>query len=491
MDNKFKVSLYIRVSTGRQAQEGDSLEEQEKELKKFCEYKNYLIHKTHIERGRSAKDTNRPEYQKLLTDIRDKKINAIVVKKLDRLSRSLMDFEEFMKVALDNEVEFISLKENFDTTNAMGKAMLRVALVFAQLEREQTSERVIDVMAFRAEQGLYNGGTPPYGYDVINKELVPHKQEKKIIEMIFNNFLETTSTASIARELNAIGIKNRNGLLWDKRRIEYILKNQIYTGQIKWNNQLFDSVHQPLITKDVFDKVINIFKDNKSLGVKSVIGGVLKGFIYCGCCNNPLTSNYTRKKNKTYHFYRCISTLTPQNRRRYHCVGGYYNMQEVERKVYEKILNCGSEESLLAIKHELEHDNNIIEKQITAFNNELNLQEVKLETIKNKKEKYLDSLIASDLKKNERKMVNEKIEEFSLEEKQLKANIYRLQFDVSNKAQAIQTIDQLKEELIFFKFNYTELSIIEMSQWLKRNIEAIIYSDKEVIIRFKIIKVVR
>lgn len=198
MDNKFKVSLYIRVSTGRQAKEGDSLEEQEKELKKYCEYKNYLIHKIHIERGRSAKDTNRPEYQKMLNDVKEKSINAVVVKKLDRLSRSLLDFEEFMRTAQDNEVEFISLKENFDTTNAMGKAMLRVALVFAQLEREQTSERVTDVMTFRAEQGLYNGGNIPYGYDLINKELVPHKQDKKIVERLFDKFIETKSTAMVA-----------------------------------------------------------------------------------------------------------------------------------------------------------------------------------------------------------------------------------------------------------------------------------------------------
>jgi DNA invertase Pin-like site-specific DNA recombinase len=209
MDNKFKVSQYIRVSTGRQAREGDSLEEQENELKKYCEYKNYLVHKVHIERGRSAKDTNRPEYQKLLQDIKDRKIKAVLVKKLDRLSRSLLDFEEFMKIAQENYVEFISLKENFDTTTAMGKAMLRVALVFAQLEREQTSERVSDIMIYRAEQGLYNGGGIPYGYDVINKELVPHKQEKKALELIFNKFLETKSTSAVTKELNLMGIRKR------------------------------------------------------------------------------------------------------------------------------------------------------------------------------------------------------------------------------------------------------------------------------------------
>src|SRR6056300_1498111 len=152
----FVVDLYIRVSTDRQAKEGDSLEEQESELKKFCDYRNFKIHKVFIERGKSGGNTNRPEYKKLVKDIEAGKINAVVVKKLDRLSRSLLDFEQLTVKRHAHDVGFISLRENFDTTTAMGKAMLRVALVFAQLEREQTAERIKDVFAWRSEQGLYN-----------------------------------------------------------------------------------------------------------------------------------------------------------------------------------------------------------------------------------------------------------------------------------------------------------------------------------------------
>lgn len=151
---QFPVSLYIRVSTDRQAKKGDSLEEQESELKKFCDYRNFQIRKIFIERGKFGGNTNRPEYQKLVKDIKSGKIKAIVVKKLDRLSRSLLDFEALMLKMQENNVEFMSLRENFDTTMAMGKAMLRVALVFAQLKREQTAERIKDVIAYRASQGL-------------------------------------------------------------------------------------------------------------------------------------------------------------------------------------------------------------------------------------------------------------------------------------------------------------------------------------------------
>ena len=167
MSDLFKVALYIRVSTERQANEGDSLEEQETELKKYCDFRKFEIHQLYIERGKSGGNTNRPEYQKLVKDIKQKAISAVVVKKLDRLSRSLLDFEQLMNLMNENDVEFISIKENFDTTTAMGKAMLRVALVFAQLEREQTSERIADVMGHRASQGIYNGGIRPLGYTAV------------------------------------------------------------------------------------------------------------------------------------------------------------------------------------------------------------------------------------------------------------------------------------------------------------------------------------
>ncbi len=260
-EEKFMVDLYIRVSTDRQAKEGDSLEEQESELRKFCEYRHFQIHKVFVERGKSGGNTNRPEYQKLVKDIEAKKINAVVVKKLDRLSRSLMDFEQLMIKLQAQDVGFISLRENFDTTMAMGKAMLRVALVFAQLEREQTAERIKDVFAWRAEQGLYNGGTRPFGYDSVSSELIPHKQEKQAIQFMFKTFLETKSTTIVAKECNAAGHRNRASSLWDKRQVHKLLNHPVYAGKIRWNGIISQGVHQPLVTEETFQKAQVIFQE--------------------------------------------------------------------------------------------------------------------------------------------------------------------------------------------------------------------------------------
>jgi len=483
MQDKLKVSTYIRVSTGRQAREGDSLEEQESELKKFCEYKNYLVHKMHIERGRSAKDTNRPEYQKLLEEIKEKKINAVVVKKLDRLSRSLLDFEDFMRIAQENDVEFISLKENFDTTNAMGKAMLRIALVFAQLEREQNSERVVDVMTYRAEQGLFNGGTNPFGYDIVNKELLPHKQERKVIELMFNKFIETKSTALVARELNVQGQTNRNGKTWKKNQIDYMLRNPIYIGKIQWNNSIYNGIHQAIISEAMFNEVQEIFNNRKYHRESKIIQGLLRGLLYCGNCNSLMNPNYTRKKNhKEYYYYRC--NPSPENK---DCPNNYLRMDEANEKVMNVILEFASTKSLKKLQAEIENKNAEIYQRVNvieALINELNL---KLKAIRTKKEKYLDSLVANNFSSQERRTINSKIEEYTIEEKRTSGELYKQELELSQKKDNLLSIDEFKKEVIYLKVNFKELNNHQLREWLLRNVKAITYNKSNIEVKFKFI----
>jgi site-specific DNA recombinase len=485
MDNKFKVSLYIRVSTGRQAKEGDSLEEQESELKKFCEYKKYPIHKIHIERGRSAKNTNRPEYQKLLADIKDQKINAVVVKKLDRLSRSLLDFEEFMRIAQKHDVEFISIKENFDTTNAMGKAMLRVALVFAQLEREQTAERIKDVFAFRTEQGLRNGATVPYGYDSINKELIPHKKERKVIEFIFDKFIETKSTTIVTQELNTIGFSKRTGALWDKQRVDYMLRNIIYTGKIRWNGILHQGVHQPLITESKFQQVQEIINENPFISPRNKVTGLLKGLLFCGYCANKLSPNYAKKKNgNIYYYYRCSTTFNPE-RESLKCKGQYISFTEMHANILVKLLEYANEEFLNALQVKISKHNAYIEKDITLLKAALDELAQSLKNIKKKKEQYLDSLISGIFSKEERIRINDKIDEFSLDEKHIQADVYKQDYALKEKQETLKSIEPFKQNIIKLKVNHAEMSEQIMRDWLIANVSKIIVTKETLDIEFK------
>jgi site-specific DNA recombinase len=489
MENIFKVSLYIRVSTEKQL-EGDSLEEQESELKKFCEYKKYLIHKIHIERGQSAKDTNRVEYQKLLADIKNKKINAIIVKKLDRLSRSLLDFEEFMRTAQEFNVEFISLRENFDTTNAIGKAMLRVALVFAQLEREQTAERISDVMTYRASQGLFNGGIVPYGYDVINKELIPHKQEKKFIQLMFNKFIETKSTTKVERELQSLGAKTRQGLVLERRTIQKMLCNTIYIGKIRWKNNVYLGVHQHLVTEDIFNKVQTIFQTRCCVRDSKLIKGLLRGLLFCGVCKSAMTPNYTKKKNgKIYFYYRCVSTLNVITNKG--CKNKYLKMEKANQSIIDKLLEFSTETKLAEMEQEINNKNLKTQKEISVLNTELSGLESHLKDIKTKKDRYLDSLVSNNFAGQERTAINNKIEEFTLEEKQIKGNIYKSQLELSKKQSELISFEKFKEEIIFFKINQCNFTEKELENWLKKNIKRIYYSESNIRFEFDIFNSLR
>ncbi len=141
MEKFKKCGLYIRVSTERQAAEGESLDEQEERLREFCRVRNWKVVKVYREEGRSAKDTNRPAFKELLRDIESGLIDTLIVKKLDRLSRSIVDFEKIYNFLQNHHVDLVSLHENFDTTTAIGRAVVRIVMVFAQLEREQTAEK--------------------------------------------------------------------------------------------------------------------------------------------------------------------------------------------------------------------------------------------------------------------------------------------------------------------------------------------------------------
>ena len=480
------VGLYIRVSTDRQANEGDSLDEQEKELRKYCDYRNFRIHKLYIERGKSGGNTNRPEYKAIIRDIEAGKISAVVVKKLDRLSRSLLDFEALMVTLQTHNVDFISLREQFDTTTAMGKAMLRVALVFAQLEREQTSERIKDVFAFRAEQGLYNGGVRPFGYDCLSSELVPHKQERKVVEFIFDTFLQTESTTRTSTLCNATGFRLRNGQLWDARQVHKMLTRPIYKGFVKWNDQLFQGIHQPLVTPSKWDKVQTIFVLRSSDVEKSRVKGMLLGVFRCGNCHNPLMPSYTIKKNgKKYYYYRCKSTFNSLSDS---CKGRYLAMDTAHQQVTLELLSYAQDQMLANIQKRIEGHNSELDIQLNTAKTEFQRITDKLQAIQAKRETYLDSLISGSFSPSERTKINRKITEFEQEEKQLDAVIWQQELAISEIKDLYLTLKPFKEAILRFKINHTEFSDKDWMKWLSQNVTTIDYSTGDYSIIFKALK---
>lgn len=485
--NKFVVDLYIRVSTDRQANEGDSLEEQEKELKKYCEFRGFQIHAVYIERGKSGGNTNRPEYQNLLKDIEAKKINAVVVKKIDRLSRSLLDFEAFMKLCQEKDVEFISIKDSFDTTNALGKAMLRIALIFAQLEREQTSERLIDVFLHRASKGLYNGGTRPFGYTSVNKELVPYPKERECVELMFGKFIDLKSTTQVAKLLNETGYRNRSNKLWDKREIQKILQRPIYKGTVQWQGNLYQGIHQPIITEKRFEQAQNIFKEQRYSSERNTNAAFLQKLVTCGFCQSPMTPSHSLNRfKKKYFYYRCTSTQNSEKDRSA-CQFKYVAFHLLDSWVKEILLSLSSESQFIALENKVLKHNQAIDQECQTIKSEINLLEHSLQTLKNKKEKYLDSLISAQFLSSERKIINDKIAELDLEEKQLKGKMYKQQFELNQKSEEQIDLTNLKRGLIRFKIEHEILDFEAQKALYTSLIENIIYAPEKLIIKLKLL----
>jgi len=484
---KLTVDLYIRVSTGRQAKEGDSLEEQESELKKFCDYRGFKIHKIYIEKGKSGGSTNRPEYQALLKDVEVKKINAVVVKKIDRLSRSLLDFEAFMKLLQDNNIEFISIKESFDTTTAMGKAMLRVALVFAQLEREQNSERTVDVMHFRATQGFHNGGITPFGYTTVNKELVSFKKEKEIVEYIFDKFLELKSTTAVTKLLNESNIAYRNNKPWLDTKIHVLLQNPIYIGNVRWKKNVYPGIHPPIISVKKFDDVQAIFNSRRYLNQKGKTNAILQRLLYCGYCSSPMTPSYAFNRHKQkYFYYRCTSTHHGKHKR-ITCNFKYTSLPDLEKRVLNLLLSLSEETQFKPLENRILKFNQDIFDEETKIKQKIAQLKQSLDELKLKKDRYLDSLISGQYLSIERKRINEKIEELELEEKQLKAQMMKAEFEFTEKSDEKINLSQFKKSLIMFKTNQDTLTPPEFKTFLNTTIKEIHYFPDKLLITFRLL----
>ncbi|MFH1904450.1 MAG: recombinase family protein [bacterium] len=208
--------LYARVSTERQSEVKDgSLDTQISRLKNYISFRSpssskelWKATKVYREEGKSGKNTDRPELQNLISDIKSGKINAVLCTKLDRISRSLIDFYKLVELFEKHHVEFISLEESFDTSAPMGKTMLKITLVFAELEREQTSKRTKDKMQWRAEQGLWNGGQV-LGYDLVDKKLAINPKEAKLVKLMFEKYLELGSVLKVVEWLNKHGYRTK------------------------------------------------------------------------------------------------------------------------------------------------------------------------------------------------------------------------------------------------------------------------------------------
>jgi DNA invertase Pin-like site-specific DNA recombinase len=255
--------------------------------------------------GFSGGTLDRPALQRLLADIEAGRVDIVVVYKIDRLSRSLMDFAKLVEVFERKGVTFVSVTQSFNTTTSMGRLTLNMLLSFAQFEREVIGERIRDKFAASRRKGIWMGGWAPLGYDVQDRKLVVNAAEAKVVRRIFDRFVKCGSPTIIVRELTAEGFVNKYGQKLDKGRIYKLLNNRVYVGDAVHKGTAYPGEHEPIITRAVWDKAQAILAQNgrKRAGmVRAQTPALLKGLVF-GPTGRAMSPTHTRKGQKLYRYY--------------------------------------------------------------------------------------------------------------------------------------------------------------------------------------------
>lgn len=261
--------------------------------------------------GFSGGTLDRPALKQLISDIQSGLIDVIVVYKIDRLSRSLMDFARLVEVFDRNGVTFVSVTQAFNTTTSMGRLTLNILLSFAQFEREVIGERIRDKFAASRKRGMWMGGFVPMGYDVKDRKLVVNEAEAATVRMIFERFAALGSASTLARALQAEDIRNKRGKRIDKGFIYKLFGSRVYLGEAVHKGTSYPGEHDAIISQDLWDRVHAILKQSprdRRAKNRNSSEALLKGLIFTDT-GTAMTPTYTRKGERLYHYYTSMDLI--------------------------------------------------------------------------------------------------------------------------------------------------------------------------------------
>lgn len=255
--------------------------------------------------GFSGGNLERPGLKQLLADIEDGLIDVVVVYKIDRLSRSLMDFSKLVEIFDRNGVTFVSVTQSFNTTTSMGRLTLNILLSFAQFEREVIGERIRDKVAASRKRGIWMGGYVPLGYDVQDRKLVVNDAEAASVRRIFERFIELGSATVLARELRRDGFRNKQGTLIDKGYLYRLLKNRVYRGEAVHKGKAYPGEHDAIVGEGLWNRAHAILQESprkRANNSRARTPALLKGLIFSDT-GAAMTPTSTKKGAKLYRYY--------------------------------------------------------------------------------------------------------------------------------------------------------------------------------------------
>lgn len=513
------IGIYNRVSTDEQASviEG-SLTNQQHRIKSFIELKNLQekgwgqIVDSYIDDGYSAKDTNRPAYQRMMKDLKRGRINLVIVTELSRLSRSIPDFCDFLKILDGQNGKFFSIKEQFDTSTSAGKMMLYNMINLAQFEREQISERVSINSHARAIRGLLSGAPAVLGYDKNPNNrttYIVNEDEEKQVKTIFKLFLENGTIGRTITILESLGIKQkvrenkRNRLVkegrWTVDSLSYLLQNKAYIG-IKEVNKVHKNKNQnhlkswekysevkaswpAIVDKNVFFEVQETIKQNKErerarLATAEDRVFLLSSLCHCSQCGRKLVGQSAHGSTKVHKYYIHTSKKGDVIK----CNWKRIKAEEIENTLTQHL--C---EILLKAGYFEKIEENI-KKQITAnpieINSKKNILQRELSKITLAIKNTLKVQTEVDEESAAVKDIASALEELSQKRRTIESEIEKLKNLVNLESDVEDAIDDLKKRLEAFKRGWSKATAVTKKSLLKHLIHSILVRPEGLSIQF-------
>ena len=480
-----KVAIYCRVSTTEQAEEGYSIDEQNIKIREYCEREGHEIYNLYEDRGISGKNiTNRPGIKQLLQDATENKFDLVIVWKLNRISRKLLDILNIVELLNKHNIAFRSLTENFETETPSGKLQLNIMGAIGEFERETIAENVKMGLLARAKEGRWNGGVV-LGYDLVelnnegkkrkNTVLKINEKEANTVRRIFELYSQGHGYKAVVNRINKEGHKTKRNGEFAVSTVKEILQNPVYIGKIRYNVRqdwskkrrnninanpiLSDGIHEPIIDVETWNKVQVILKErskkhNKVYDCEFPLTGILK----CPVCGAGMTINRSTAKRKdgTRRINEYYSCGNWKNKGTAVCNSNSIRVEVADEYVLNKIMELINDESIL--RKVIDNINNNKSTKLKPILEQLEQINKDIEKLIDKKSKNIELFEDGILDKSELstrvKSINDDIEKLKYREQELKQDLQLAEGDPIPFEIVNEVMKRFKE--VFFEMSTSQ-----------------------------------
>ena len=480
-----KVAIYCRVSTTEQAEEGYSIDEQNIKIREYCEREGHEIYNLYEDRGISGKNiTNRPGIKQLLQDATENKFDLVIVWKLNRISRKLLDILNIVELLNKHNIAFRSLTENFETETPSGKLQLNIMGAIGEFERETIAENVKMGLLARAKEGRWNGGVV-LGYDLVelnnegkkrkNTVLKINEKEANTVRRIFELYSQGHGYKAVVNRVNKEGHKTKRNGEFAVSTVKEILQNPVYIGKIRYNVRqdwskkrrnninpnpiLSDGIHEPIIDVETWNKVQVILKErskkhNKVYDCEFPLTGILK----CPVCGAGMTINRSTAKRKdgTRRINEYYSCGNWKNKGTAVCNSNSIRVEVADEYVLNKIMELINDESIL--RKVIDNINNNKSTKLKPILEQLEQINKDIEKLIDKKSKNIELFEDGILDKSELstrvKSINDDIEKLKYREQELKQDLQLAEGDPIPFEIVNEVMQRFKE--VFFEMSTSQ-----------------------------------